>query len=194
MRLSILAVLAAVVTLGGAGQAAAQVAPPPPPPLVAPPPPPSATRVADEATPESIVAALYEVISGDAGVARDWTRFRALFHPSARLIPTGMNAEGRGLARSLTPDDYIAASGPVLFAEGFHEREIARRTERFGQIVHVWSTYEARRRLSDPAPFLRGINSIQLFHDGTRWWVISVYWQAETPEALIPPVYLPPAG
>lgn len=180
MRLSI---LAAALALACAAPAAAQTAPPVP-----------AAAPADVATPEAIVAALYEVISGDAGVARDWDRFRSLFHPTGRLAPSGVNREGRGVVRSISPEDYIVASEPFLLAEGFHEREIARRTERFGHIVHVWSTYEALRRLSDPAPFMRGINSIQLFHDGTRWWVISVYWQAETPDAPIPAAYLPPAA
>ncbi|MGZ9099367.1 MAG: hypothetical protein ACXW3O_06660 [Brevundimonas sp.] len=185
MRLSI---LAAALALACAAPAAAQTAPPPPPPPV------SAAAPADVATPEAIVAALYEVISGDAGAARDWDRFRSLFHPTGRLAPSGMNREGQGVARSITPQEYVDRSGPMLVEQGFHEREIARRTERFGHIAHVWSTYEALRRLSDPAPFMRGINSIQLFHDGTRWWVISVYWQAETPDAPIPAAYLPPAA
>ena len=56
------------------------------------PPPVEAAVPADVASPEAIVAALYQVISGDAGVARDWDRFRPLFHPTARLMPSGLNA------------------------------------------------------------------------------------------------------
>lgn len=147
----------------------------------------------DVASPEAIVAALYQVISGDIGVARDWNRFRALFHPTARLMPSGQNAQGVGVVRSITPDEYIALAEPVLVGQGFHEREIARRSERFGHIVHVWTTYESLHSLSDPRPFARGINSIQLFHDGARWWILSVYWQGETPTEPIPPEYLPAA-
>lgn len=149
---------------------------------------------ADAATPEAIVAALYDVISGDAGQARDWDRFRSLFHPTARLMPSGADREGRGMVRAATPDEYIARSEPFLLREGFHEREIARRGERFGRIMHVWSTYETLHSLSDPQPFARGINSIQLFHDGGRWWILSVYWQAETPDTPLPAEYLPAAG
>lgn len=176
-------VLAAALALAWSTPAAARS--PAPPPVQA------AAAPADAATPEAIVAALYEVISGDAGAARDWDRFRALFHPTARLMPTGTDREGRGVVRAATPDDYIARSGPFLVGEGFHEREIARSAERFGRIMHVWSTYEARHSLSDPAPFMRGVNSIQLFHDGARWWILSVYWQAETPETPLPAEYLP---
>lgn len=183
MRLSTLAV---ALVLGCAAPAAAQTA--------ASPVPVSAAAPADVATPEAIVAALYDVISGDAGVARDWARFRSLFHPTARLMPSGVNREGQGVVRSITPDEYITRSEPLLVGEGFHEREIARRAERFGQIVHVWSSYESLHSLSDPRPFARGVNSIQLFTDGARWWILSVYWQSETPTAPIPAEYLPPAG
>lgn len=186
-NLSVLPV-AVALALGLAAPAGAQT-PPTPAAAVATP----AAAAEDVATPEAIVTALYDVISGDAGVARDWDRFRSLFHPTARLIPSGVNPQGVGVARSLTPEDYIARSGPMLERDGFHEREIARREERFGHIAHVWSTYDSVRSLSDPAPFMRGINSIQLFNDGSRWWVIGVYWQAETPDAPIPPEYLPQA-
>lgn len=180
MRLS---VLAAALLLAGAAPASAQQPSPSPPADVAAP--------ADVASPEAVVAALYDIISGDAGQARDWDRFRSLFHPTARLMPSGADREGRGVVRSVTPDEYIARSEAFLLREGFHEREIARRSERFGRILHVWSTYETLHSLSDPAPFARGINSIQLFHDGARWWILSVYWQAETPEVPIPSDYLP---
>jgi hypothetical protein len=183
MRLSI---LAAALALGCAAPVAAQT---PPAPL-----PVSTAAPADVATPEGIVVALYDVISGDAGVARDWDRFRSLFHPTARLMPSGMNREGHGVVRSVTPDEYITRSEPLLVGEGFHEREIASRAERFGQIMHVWSSYESLHSLSDRSPFARGINSIQLFNDGARWWIVSVYWQSETQSAPIPPQYLPPAA
>ncbi|MFN3668414.1 MAG: hypothetical protein ACK4VY_03845 [Brevundimonas sp.] len=184
MRLS---VFATILVLAGAAPAAGQA------PAASFPAPISAARAADVATPEAIVAALYESISGDAGVARDWDRFRALFHPSARLMPIGGPAEGPATLTPLTPDEYIARAEPFLM-RGFHERETARRLERFGHMAHVFSTYDSRRAAADPQPFARGINSIQLFHDGTRWWVVSVYWQGETPTLPIPADYLPPAG
>lgn len=146
---------------------------------------------ADVGSVDAILAALYGVISGDKGVARDWTRMRSLFHPDARLIPTGKNASGRGVARPRTVDGYITASEPILVGQGFHEVEIARRTERYGRIVQVWSTYEARHSLSDPKPLLRGINSIQLLDDGQRFWILNIAWSQETPETPIPAEYLP---
>ena len=183
MRLSI---LAAAVTLVCAAPVAART-PPAPPPV-------STAAPADVASPEAIVAALYQVISGDAGVARDWDRFRSLFHPTGRLMPSGLNREGVGVVRSISPDEYITLAEPVLVGEGFHERHIALRSERLGRLLHLRSTYESLHSLSDARPFARGINSIQLFHDGTRWWILSVYWQGETPTEPIPAEYLPAAG
>lgn len=183
MRLSTLAAITALAL--SAAPALAQTPPPEPTTATA-----NAADAADVASADAILAALYAVISGDAGVARDWDRFRNLFHPSARLMPTGQR-DGVGVLTPLTPQGYVDRAGPTLVRDGFHEREIARRTETFGAVTHVWSTYEARRALTDAQPFLRGINSIQLFNDGTRWWVVSVYWQAETPTLPLPPEYLP---
>lgn len=140
---------------------------------------------------DSIMKAVYDVISGDAGQKRDWDRFRSLFHADAKLIPTGKNAQtGITAARFLTPDDYVTRSGPVLERDGFHERELARHVDIYGNIAQVFSTYHAFRKKDDKTPFLRGINSFQLLNDGKRWWVISIYWQAETPDNPIPAVYL----
>lgn len=157
------------------------------------PPPAAAPPVADSQdvrSVDAILAALYQVISGDSGVARDWDRFRSLFAPGARLIPVGPRPGGSFGARVLTPDEYIQLSGPFLVNNGFHEREIAHRSERYGQLVHVLSTYESRRRATDRDPFMRGINSIQLFYDGRRWWVMTVMWRGETPDTPLPPRYL----
>ena len=140
---------------------------------------------------DSIMKAVYASISGDAGQKRDWDRFRSLFHKDAKLIPTGKNAQtGVTAARFLTPDDYVTRSGPVLEKDGFHERELARHVDLYGNIAQVFSTYHAFRKSDDKTPFLRGINSFQLMNDGKRWWVISIYWQAETPDNKIPGKYL----
>lgn len=44
---------------------------------------------------DGIIRALYASISGEKGVPRDWDRFRVLFAPDARLIPTSQNQEGK---------------------------------------------------------------------------------------------------
>src|SRR6059058_2722415 len=147
---------------------------------------------ADVESIEAIIAAAYDVISGPAGKNRDWKRERSLFVSGARLIPTAVDA-GRndvGLApQVLDVDAYIARVEPYFATIGFYEKEIARRVEQFGQIAHVWSTYESRHDPGEAVPFMRGINSIQLFNDGNRWWILSIYWQQESPQHAIPEKY-----
>lgn len=144
----------------------------------------------DVESPDALVAALYNVISGPAGEKRNWDRMRTLFLPEGRLMATGKKSDGTMGKRIMTVEDYIATSGPFLEKEGFFEREIGRRTEQFGSVVHVFSTYDSKRKLNDEKPFMRGINSIQLWNDGKRWWILTVFWQAETPDNLIPEKYI----
>lgn len=138
---------------------------------------------------DAIIAALYDVISGPTGKARDWNRMRSLFIPGGRLMPTGVRAGGDVGMRLLEVNDYIAMSGELLVKKGFHERELTRRTDQFGHIAHVFSTYEGR--MDTEPTILRGINSIQLMNDGQRWWLVSVFWEAEHPGLTLPQRYLP---
>lgn len=145
---------------------------------------------ADVGSLDSIMKAVYDAISGDAGQARDWDRFRGLFIKDARLIPTGKNKDTRVIgATALSPDDYIKRAEPFLM-KGFFEREKARRVEVYGNIAHVFSTYESFHKKDDKEPFARGINSFQLMNDGKRWWVVTIFWEGETPENPIPKKYL----
>jgi hypothetical protein len=145
---------------------------------------------ADVASIDAILAALYDVISGPAGQKRNWDRMRSLFVPGARLIPTGRRADGARSIQVWTVDQYIERVGPRLEEGGFFERELARRTERYGNIVHAFSTYDSKRLASDAQPFARGINSIQLWNDGQRWWVVTIFWEGERPDNPIPARYM----
>ena len=146
---------------------------------------------ADVESVDSILAALYDVISGPAGQARDWDRFRSLFIPEARLIPTGRGPGGEHGYNVWSPGEYAEQAGALLEQHGFFEREIARSEARFGPVVHAFSTYDSKRNADDPEPFARGINSIQLMHDGDRWYVVTIYWAGERPDLPIPGQYLP---
>lgn len=144
----------------------------------------------DVASVDAVIAALYDVISGPAGEKRDWDRFRSLFVPQARLIPTGKGPNGQVGHVMLTPDDYVTRAGASLEQSGFFEIEISRTFEQFGQIGHAFSTYESRNNADDAEPFDRGINSIQLLNDGERWWILNVFWAAESSGLTIPGKYL----
>ncbi len=146
-------------------------------------------NVKDVQSIDAIVEALYNVISGDSAVKRNWDRMRTLFIPEAKMMSTGIRRDGTMRYRAMTLEDYIRISGPLL-EKGFFETEISRKTEQFGNIAHVFSTYESKFKQTDARPFSRGINSIQLMFDGRRWWVVSVFWTSESPTNLIPAKYL----
>jgi hypothetical protein len=150
----------------------------------------------DVKSPEAILNAVYSVISGAKGQARDWDRMRSLFVPDARLIPAvAASAANGGAAHSdvvmLTVDGYIERNGSRLTSDGFFERFIHNEIEEFGNIVQVWSTYESRHSPDDAKPFARGINSFQLLKDGDRYWVVNIFWDSESPTKPIPAKYLP---
>ncbi len=140
---------------------------------------------------DSTIESLYAVISGEKGVARDWELMKYLFHPDAKLIPSGKNKDGVYRARFMTANDYIQSSGQWLVDNGFFEKEIYRVENTFGNITQVFSTYESFHSEADSTPFMRGINSIQLLNDGNRWWIINIYWTQETEANPIPEIYLP---
>lgn len=135
---------------------------------------------------DAIVHALYASISGPKGAPRDTNRLRSLFGPNARMVPTGMGQGGKPTLRSWNVEEYLAAAFPGLMANGFYEKEIGRTTESFGNAWHIMSVYDSRMT-PEAAPFARGINSIQLFNGGERWFIMSVFWDSERPGNLIPP-------
>jgi hypothetical protein len=151
-------------------------------------PAPAPARAADVAGRDAIVAALYDSISGPAG-DRDWDRFRSLFIPEAQLIASFKKKDDTIGYKAMTVAGYIEGAGKYFKEHGFYEREVSRKLENFGTITHIFSTYESRVT-ADGKPFERGINSIQLLNDGTRWWIVNVYWTGETPDNPIPERYL----
>lgn len=154
-------------------------------------PSPPKPRAEDVATPEAAVAALYDVISGPAGAKRDWDRFRSLFRPDARMAALRPAKDGVSATVDMTPEQYVARSGAWLEKNGFFERSVADKVEIFGDLAHVWSTYESRKTAEDKAPFARGINSIQLLKVGGAWAVQSIAWGEERADLPIPAKYLP---
>jgi hypothetical protein len=137
---------------------------------------------------DAIITALYQVICGEPGEPRDWNRFKNLFTADAKLIPTVKSQEGKISYRALTPDEYIQLFSSRV-PTGFFERELHRVTEQFGTVTHAFSTYETRERKDGPVTN-RGINSIQLFFDGTRYYIMNIFWCAESMGFTLPENYL----
>ena len=194
-------VLLASVTLPARPQQSSAASQPAPPPLVGSlaghPGWPSTENSSDVDTVEHLLASLYDVISGPAGKPRDWDRFRSLFLPDGRLgvirpdLPTSADQPAhKSDAVFLTPDMYVKRDDPYFKTHGFFERSIANRVEEFGNLVHVWSTYESRHTAEDATPFTRGINSIQIVHAQGRFWIASIMWDDERSGLTLPEKYL----
>ena len=126
----------------------------------------------------------------DHFLARDWDRWHSLFAEGATLSAVVASSDGYRRV-IMTPESSVERSGASLERDGFFETEINRVSEGYGMIAHVFSTYESYRSRADDEPFARGINSFQLMNDGSRWWVVSVYWQGEGAANPIPAKYLP---
>ena len=148
---------------------------------------PHVALAADGDSVDTMVRAVYDVISGPAGT-RDWTRFRLLFADGARMIPVRVTPEGAAPALT-TVEEYITRAGASFEKNAFYESEVARRVETFGNIAHVFSTYESRHAPGEK-PFARGINSIQLVKVGKSWKVMTILWDSERDGNPLPAKYL----
>jgi hypothetical protein len=133
---------------------------------------------------DNILAALYNVISGPAG-ERDWNRFRSLFLPGATLTSAGKDRDGIIRVRPRTVEGYVTGAGGYFSQHGFFESPIVSRVQAFGNVAQVFCSYESRGAAGE-APFARGINSLQLAHDGKRWWIVSILWDEERPDNPLP--------
>jgi|SRR5215470_19853911 len=143
-----------------------------------------APRTDDVKSIDSILAALYGVISGPAG-ERDWDRFRSLFLPQGRLTSATKNPDGSFRVRPMGVEDYAKGAGSYFAQHAFYEGPIVNRVETFGNVSQVFSSYESRHTPSE-APFARGVNSIQLLYDGSRWWIVSILWDQERDDNPLP--------
>jgi hypothetical protein len=133
------------------------------------------------------VLAVYNVISGPAG-RRDWRQFEALFAPDARLVISTVK-DGAPATVVLTTKDYIERTTPRFNDGGWFERPVASRVLRYGNIAHVWSTYEGREASNQEKASIRGINTFQLVRIGSDWKVQSLVWQQEDAAYPIPPQF-----
>jgi hypothetical protein len=141
-------------------------------------------KAEDVSSIDSIMRAVYEAISGRQG-ARDWNRFRSIFLPQARFTEVHKMPDGSFSVISWGVDEFVRDATEVFSKEGFYENGIVNDTQRYGQMAQVFSSYESRHAPGEK-PFSRGINSMQLLNDGTRWWVVSIAWDSERPDNPLP--------
>ena len=149
---------------------------------------------ADGASVDAIVKGLYESVSHGSDAEPNWKRMRDIFLPVGMLVPPKRASED--IFTVLDVDAYeertkkwMSTAKAKGESTAFFETEVARKTDCFGNVCQVFSTYASRHAPDDAKPFMRGINSIQLVRDGSRWWIASVVWDSERPDNPIPPQY-----
>ena len=143
-----------------------------------------AARPEDVGTLDGIINAFYDVISGPAGQPRQWQRDSTLYIPRVQFVAMSVE-NGKPMAAVMDHGQFARAYNGAFVDRGFFERETKRVTKRFGNIAHVFSGYEYRATENGPVQG-RGVNSIQLFWDGTRWWIAGATWDDERPDNPIP--------
>ena len=127
--------------------------------------------------PGAALDALYEVISGPVGQARDWDRFRALFLDGARMSVITTGADGAEHVVVLTLEEYIDRNGERLAEIGFTETETRRLTHVYGGMATVLSAYAAVR--ADTGELMaEGVNSLTILNDDGQWKIASIAWRA----------------
>jgi hypothetical protein len=145
----------------------------------------SGTTTYDLSTLDGLVQATYGLISGPVG-QRDTAAIRKLFLPTARLIYLRRQvSETDPTLGNITLDSYLQIVARNSQREAFYERELGRRTETFGRIAQVWSSY-AISKAAGGEPDQRGINALQLVFESGRWWVAGIVWDTEGPGRPLP--------
>ncbi len=140
---------------------------------------------------ENIVSSIYEVVSGKKGEERNWELMKIIFHPDARLIMNYTNKEGEHEIYFYSVEDYISTFREGLKQSDLYEKDVKNQIDVFGNMAQVFSTFKSYKSKTDEEPFKKGMASIQLFNDGERWWVLSMYWKNESEDSKIPSEYLP---
>ncbi|MFT4860806.1 MAG: hypothetical protein ACI95C_000004 [Pseudohongiellaceae bacterium] len=118
---------------------------------------------------DGIINAYYEVVSGPAGETVDVSRDRFIHHPNAWVSIAGKDSNNAPTVTVMTLSDYHGENSPR--SQGFYEKEVGRVVSRSGNMVHVWSSYTSALT-ENGTPYTRGVNSITLFFDDQRWWIM----------------------
>ncbi len=138
----------------------------------------------DVATINGIMNASYEVVSGEAGEFRALERDLSLHNPNA-VYSYQEEVNGKLEQVSMSLKDFHKETDTMVAKTAFYENEINKEVRVFGNIAHVWSTYETRLIKNGPV-VRRGINSVQLYYSQNRWWIISWTFDKERGNMKIP--------
>ena len=143
---------------------------------------------------QALVTELYALVSGPGDQPRDWAREAELFMPQAHMIRTVVDDDGVARPELIRAADYPANFERKMGGRDFFELEVHNLIEVFGNIAHVFSTYEAFEDAERTRFLKRGINSIQLYRVDGSWAIANMVWDDERPGLALPSRYRPGPG
>jgi len=138
---------------------------------------------------DGIMKAYYDVVTVKKGEKPSYERDSLLHFGNVQVGWVHRSQNGKMVFKYVSLKEFHRLSDNGAAAQGFYEKELSRKVEKFGSLYHVWSTYESRTTSTGPI-IERGINSIELFYDGTRFWILGWFFNAERKDNPIPPQYL----
>ena len=143
---------------------------------------------ADELTRiERTLDTLYRSFCFDAGDEADWSTMRSLFLDGASFVaPVRAGRRPQAVQGDEFIEefqDWIASSNEG--ETGLHERIEHLRIDVFGSVAHAYVLFEGFVP-GEAQTKTRGIDSIQLVHDGERWRVASFTTQYASEDRPVP--------
>jgi len=148
-------------------------------------------RPEDVSSIDGVIKAYYEVVSGPAEKDREWGRDATLYVPAIRFNIFSDDKHGKTTLRSLSHQEFVNESEAAMKGKAFYEHEIHRIEHRAGNVEHVLCTAEQRFALDGPVQG-HSVDSLELYWDGARWWVVNAnIWEVEKSGKPLPPEFLP---
>ena len=129
----------------------------------------------DVGTLDGIIKAYYNVISIRKGEKINFERDSLLHIPGVRVGSAGIDAKGAPVLHYTSLKQYHRESDAYMEKNGFYEHETSRQVQNIRNIYHVWSSYE-ERYTPDGKVIGQGINSIELYFDGKRFWILGWFY------------------
>jgi len=124
---------------------------------------------------DGIIRAYYDVVTIKKGENVSYERDSLLHVPGVRVAAIGQDQNGKSVLQYTSLKLFHKESDPYMEKNGFIETEVDRKVEHIHSLWHVWSSYESRNTTGGPI-IERGTNSIELYFDGKRFWILGWFY------------------
>jgi hypothetical protein len=135
----------------------------------------SATTKMQQQALAQAVSRLWSAMSHPAAKPADTASLQVLFHPDAMVAGA---RPGASQLRQQSGSAFLQSLQQVS-PKGFYECEIGREVRIYGAFATVLSLVESRPDPSQKQADVTGINSLQWYHNGDKWQLLSLYYYLE---------------